>query len=210
MKVQDPLLTYALVGEPTPLTRDDLLRLHEGNRQASSLQRIRASHHSVARLIAAGLSYREVSAYTGYSEVRIAHLAVAPAMKELIAVYIDRIGERQLEAVDAYLELKTSNMIAAERHIADKIAELDEEGELLPIKTALAISADAADRVGYGKRQTNLNVNVDFAAALERAMKRSGKVLNSAASALKVVGSPSPLPTPTPSPSPRLSIARRV
>jgi len=135
-------------------------------------------------------------------------------MKELIAIYMEKVEERDAEAFDPYLEVKAANMLAAERHIADHIAELDEAGELLPVKTALAISADGADRLGYGKKQTNLNVNVDFGKALEKAIARSGKVINH--SPAGPASRPQPaqrhLPTPTPAPAsaPRPLIARRA
>ncbi len=93
-------------------------------------------------------------------------------------------------------------MIAAERHIADSIAEADEAGDLLPIRTALAISADGADRLGYGKRSTNLNINADLGAALERAIARSGKgpVIDSAP--IRTVPGPKPAHLPSPDSSP--------
>ena len=213
-----PTLKPVPIGQPVELAVADLARLHEGSRQVSSIQRIRASHHRIARLTARYMNAKQIAAYVGMSPERVRQLQSAPAMKELIATYTEKVEEQENEELDAYLSLKTANMIAAERHISDAIAELDEAGELLPVKTALAISADGADRTGYGKRQTNLNINADFAAMLEKAIKRSGKVIDS------VVNQPrQTLPSPTPPPvvtqrqltrsvedSPRPLIARRA
>ena len=91
-------------------------------------------------------------------------------MQELVANYRAKVDEEFVEGADAFFTLATQNMIAAERHIADAIAEAEDAGELIPIRTALAISRDAADRFGYGKKTQNLNINVDFAAQLERAI----------------------------------------
>lgn len=163
------------IGTPAPLSRDDLAALTRGDRQIGTVARMRASHHRIARLLAYGLSNVEVAALTGFTRERVGQLAASPAMKELIANYEARVAEKDEAAVDAYLELKMSNMIAAERHISDALDEADANGELIPIRTALAISADGADRLGYGKRTTNVNLNADLGAALERAIARSGK-----------------------------------
>lgn len=204
-----PTLKVIFVGPPTPLAREDLEILHQGNRQTSSIKRLRASHHKIARLAAYGFDNRAIAAQTGYSRERVGQLLHAPAMRELIAVYMDKIEEQEKEDLDAYLSLKTSNMIAAERHISDQIAELDDAGELLPIKTALAISADGADRTGYGKREVRTNINVDFAAMLEKAIKRSGKQIEgSITHPVPQVAAPHPPTRSTALPSPR--ILRRI
>ena len=166
-----------IIGTPAPLSRDDLAALTRGDRQIGVVARMRASHHRIARLLAHGLTNTEVAALTGFTRERVGQLAASPAMKELIANYMDRVAEKDEANADAYLDLKFSNMVAAERHIADAIDEADANGEILPIRTALAISADGADRLGYGKRTTTTNLNVDLGAALERAIARSGKVI---------------------------------
>lgn len=168
-----PVSKPILIGEPSELTKEDISSLAGATRSVASLSRIRKSHHDIARLAALGLSHVEIAAHTGYTSFRVHQLVNAPAMKELIAKYAQHVEKREQEKIDAYIELKTNNMIAAERHIADAIAEADEAGELLPIKTALAISADGADRLGYSKHTTNTNVNVNFGAALDAAIRRS-------------------------------------
>ena len=68
-------------------------------------------------------------------------------------------------------------MIKAERQISEHFEVADEAGELLPLSKLDTISQGRMDRFGYGKKQTNLNVNVDFAAQLEKARQRSGRVI---------------------------------
>lgn len=164
-----------LAGPPRPLVREDLERLKQPRFIPTAPQKLRESHHMIARLSALGLRPFEIMQRTSYSRERITTLLASPAMVELVANYRAKVDERYVENVDSFFELATSNMIAAERHIADTIADLDEVGELLPVRTALAISRDAADRFGYGKHSTATNINVDFAAKLEAAIKRSGK-----------------------------------
>jgi hypothetical protein len=163
------------IGQPIPMVATDLERFREQRYVASTPQKLRDSHHMIARLAASGLRTYEIEERTGYSYVRIRDLLASPAMEELIAQYRKKVDEAFVQSQDQFFTLATRNMLAAERHIADHIAELDETGELLPVRTALAISRDAADRFGYGKKTQNLNINVDFAAQLERAIARSGK-----------------------------------
>lgn len=166
-------LTDGYFTEVTELTREDLGRLRNDRAPVGHPARIRESHHMVARFAAMGMDRVEIARRTGYGVERISILLGAPAMKDLVAVYREKVTERYLESVDAYMETMFSNMTRAERHISDHLDDLDEAGELLPVKTALSISRDAADRLGYGKHSTQTNVNVDFAERLQRALERT-------------------------------------
>jgi len=163
------------IGQWVPLVAADLERLKENRYTPSTPQKLRDSHHMIARLRASGLRGYQIAARMGYSSVRVNDLLNSPAMEELVAQYRTKVDESFIENVDSFFELATSNMMAAERHIRDQIDALDEAGELLPVRTALAISRDAADRFGYGKKTQQTNINVDFASALEKAIARSGK-----------------------------------
>lgn len=193
------------IGQPAPLTAADLERLREPRFVATSPQKLRDSHHMIARLAASGKRPGEIAALVGYSRERVTVLLLSPAMEELVAVYRAKVDEAFVESQDAFFELATRNMLAAERHIADHIAELDESGELLPVRTALAISRDAADRFGYGKKTQNLNINVDFASQLERAIKRSGKGPALEGTTTTVAQTPAPRRQLAPPSSPRQS-----
>lgn len=162
--------------EVLPLAQEDLEVLH-APRARTIAQRFREPHHLVARLLATGMDQMEVARTVGYSVTRISQLEADPAFKQLLAVYRERITAKIEEKLDEFLNLATHNMVRAERTIADHFDQAEEEGELIPLKTALLIRADSADRFGYGKRQMNLNVNVDFAANLEKARQRSARVL---------------------------------
>ncbi len=194
------------IGEPRALIAADLERLRERRHVPTTPQKLRESHHMIARFAALGLDNHEVGARTGYSRERVGVLLEAPAMKELVALYRGKIDETYVKQVDAFFELATGNMLAAERHIADTIAELDEKDELLPVRTALAISRDAADRFGFGKHTSQTNINVDFAAKLEAAIARSGKGPTIEAS---VAAHPPTRSAPPPSAQPTREIAER-
>lgn len=175
-----PTLVRMGVAEGRPLTREDVQKLVKERRTdvVSKVVKLKESHHYVARLVAAGLDDLAVAERTGYSGNRIYQLRHSPAFKELVAKFQKQVTEGMIEEIDEYHRLALGNMIAAERHISDAIHEADEAGELITIQTALKISRDAADRFGYGKKNTNINVNVDFAAQLEAAIRRSGKTID--------------------------------
>lgn len=160
------------------LTRDDLMVLREdrGPTERSGggiVQRLRDPHHRMARLVAAGLRPDEIVARSGYTHSRYNTLKNDPAFQELVAKYREKVDAAFIREADTFYELATSNMITAERMIAEKLEEHDENGTLPSFRELMPISRDAADRFGYGKRQTNLNVNADFAKLLEDARKRS-------------------------------------
>lgn len=172
--------------------RDDLPRLAKPRDNTVLMPlKLRESHREVARLLALGLTQRRVAEITGYSTQRVMTLAATPAIKDLIADFRSIRDESYAEEVDVYYSYVTHNAIHAERMLSDKLHAADEEGELLPTKELIAISRDAADRIGYGKKQTNINVNADFAAQLEAAIRRTDE----ARGAKLVDGSPIPVVT---------------
>lgn len=167
------------IGQPRELTRQDLERLTpEVRRTMPAVARFRDTHHHVARLVAMGLRLSEVAARSGYSQHRVYILNEDPAFQQLVAKYRLDVDTAYKEGTEDYFQLVSSNTLKAERMIADKLDKADEEDEAPSIRELISISRDGADRIGYGKRQTNINVNADFADLLDKAIKRSGKLIN--------------------------------
>lgn len=156
------------------LGKEDLLVL-EVKRDTPVVQRFRDSHHMVARLSALGLRADQVAERCGYSRSRVLTLWADPTFQELIAHYRDVVTKDYKEATEDFISLATVNMMKAERMLADKLDEADAVGETLPTRELVTIVSDRADRVGFGKKQTNVNINVDFAAKLTRAIERASK-----------------------------------
>lgn len=160
------------------LTPADIARLDSGERGSiPAVKSLRDSHHRVARLIASGMRLTDVAYETGYSLTRIYTLNATPAFKELVESYRDPENHSFYISRDHYYETLYGNMVKAERQISDRLDKADEEGDLLSIRELASISRDAADRTGYGKRSMHVNFNGDFATALEKAVKRSSKVI---------------------------------
>lgn len=158
------------------LARDDL-ELLKVKRDPGVVQKLKDPHHNLARLIAAGVRPLAVAAQrAGYSYNRAFILTQDPSFQELIARYRADVHAEFLESVDDFTQLAVGNMLKAERMIAEKLEDAEEDSSI-PMRDLIAIRSDSADRFGYGKKQTNLNVNVDFASQLEAARKRSSRTI---------------------------------
>lgn len=153
------------------LSQQDVATLEHGTSPAAKA--LRDSHHRLARMIALGLRGEELLETSGYSAGRISVLKADPAFQDLIAHYRNMVNEGYLEAADEYYRTVSANRAISARRINDKLADDDED---IPLRTLLAIHSDAADRTGYPKRSVAVNVNVDFAAKLEKAVQRSKTV----------------------------------
>jgi hypothetical protein len=120
---------------------------------------------------------------TGISIRRLTLLCADPTFQELIAVKGRKAQERWDQSIDAYTEMAIGNLMAAEGQLTDKLAAAEETGELLPTRELIAIVSDRADRFGYSKH-TVVKHEHDFAAALDRAIARSGKQIEGTATEL--------------------------
>lgn len=142
----------------------------------TTIKTIRDSHHTIAWLLALGKTDIEVAQEVGMSIARVSGLKSDPAFKELLSTYRTDIVQARRDHSDALASLATSNMLKAERQIADTLDEADAEGKVIPLRDLTRITADRMDRFGYGKHTSSTNINVGFAAKLEAAISRSRRV----------------------------------
>lgn len=134
---------------------------------------IRASHHKLAQMIAGGMKYTEAAKVLGYHPVRIQQLLADPTFQHLIAEYRDLDMTETGDYLSTLQSVVMSNALNAELQIQQKLSEAEAEGETLPTRDLISISRDGADRLGFGKRSVQTNVNLDFASMLDKAIKRS-------------------------------------
>lgn len=181
------------------ITRADLPRLVQKRNYVTQVpQKLREGHHWIARMLSLGCSLAEVSVATGYSYSRISILANSPAMKELIAKLQKENDKSWQSLVNDYQAVLAGNMMQAELMVRDRLQEADEAGELLPIRDLMSISRDAADRLGHGKKTTNVNINVDLAARMEKMRQREAKVVEATAvPVVKTSGNQTPVLIPS-------------
>jgi hypothetical protein len=151
-----------------------LLEVSRGSRPPK-LMRLRDSHHRLAQVLAVGATPGEAGSQTGYSQSRISILLADKSFQDLVEVY--RRDSASLRA--EYADMATANMIRGERIIEDALEQLADASEpvsLANLRPVLDIVSDRADRFGYPKKATNVNINVDFAGKLEAARRRSGLI----------------------------------
>lgn len=160
--------------------------------ELSLIEQYRESHHAVAKMIAAGMTDSMIRQRTGITMRRLQLLKADPTfMNHLVAHYVQVIEEKWTTNADAYLDLGLGNMIRAEALIADR---LDDDPDAISIATLNNISQHRADRFGYSKH-SRVDVNIDFASSLDRAIARS-----SGAKVIEAQAEPATQPIPLPEP----------
>jgi len=161
----------------------------------SVVKRFKDSHHMLARMFASGMRPGEVCLAAGYSNSRVSVFLADPAFQELIAQYREAVDHTWRQGIDNYHTLATANMLVAERMLSDRLEAAEDEGVLPSVRELVMISADRADRFGFAKRTTQVNLNLDFAAQLDRAIARSGvtiegRAISGAAGSTPALGPP--------------------
>ncbi len=158
------------------MTKADIEMLRQPSARVR-LKRISDSHHILARLIVSGLSLSEIARETGYSINRISYLRGSPAMVELIERYRAEDTTEWRKTRDGYYDYVHAASLKSWRKIVEKL-DADDENEVteIPIRDLMKIADSGADRVGYHRKSTKENINVNFAAQLEAAYRRSREI----------------------------------
>lgn len=159
-----------------PMVRDDLQTLREKSSRPV-IRRIREAHHIIARLDVTGLTLREIADQTGYSLNRLSTIRSAPAYKELVARYRGDETQAWRKERDEYYEYVKRVGLKSIRKLEEKL-DADDENEVseIPYRELLRIADSTSDRIGYHRKSTKENINIDFAARLEAAFSRSRTV----------------------------------
>lgn len=186
------------------MTKEDLGLLH-APRAKPIISRIRDSHHYLASLFAYGLDIREVAERVGYSYERVRRIRGTPSFDRLVEDLRPTVLGKRIDDLDVFSHTSSRNMLRAELMLADRLADAEETGELVPIRELVAITSDRADRFGYPKKSVNANVNIDWIGRMERAVRRSGKVINMPGASLASVPNGDLPKAAPPSPSAELS-----
>ena len=107
----------------------------------ADLKKVREKHHSVARMIAGGLTQRMVAKLCGYNETYLSVLLNNPAMQELIELYRVQHGAAQQLVIE---KLATVGLKALEK--------LDEDLDAgnLSKQEKLSLAKLGLDRGGFG------------------------------------------------------------
>ncbi len=157
-----------------PLQREDMESIGPAKqRHQVNPARIRDSHHRIARLAASGLRNGDIAARTGYTYCRVSQILQSPAMQDLVTKYRERVTEAWVQDIgDDYNMARESWRLAQRLRLDALESAMDGEREI-PLRELNAIAFDGEDRFGTTKKSTNINLNADFAAELEKALSRS-------------------------------------
>jgi hypothetical protein len=107
------------------------------------LKKLRHRHHTLARLLAAGVKPGEASLITGYQLASISILQTDPAFKELLGYYT---AQKEQVFIDFHERLKELG-ISCFQEIMDRLEDDPEQFSLEDLREFLVV---AADRTGHG------------------------------------------------------------
>ena len=152
------------------MTRDDWASIRPTS--AGRIQKIRDSHHIIARLISTGMTLREVAENTGYSISRISILRNTPSVIELIEHYRNLDTGAWLKGRDLYNDQLLRLRMKAARQMEEQLDSADESDEPIPLNRLISIMDSTSDRTGYHRKSSTENININYAMNLEKAIAR--------------------------------------
>lgn len=123
---------------------------------APALQRIRASHHSLARCIASGMKHTQASLVTGYTAARISFLCQDPTFVALVEDY-----RRESRSVFADQNERMNDMSLDAMELLQDL--MHEHPEQFTAPVLLDVIKAFADRTGHGPNsEVSLKVTQDL------------------------------------------------
>lgn len=143
------------------------------------LKRVSDRHHSLARLIAAGMEHNKAELVVGYEPGRASILKQDPMFQQLIEFY----RSQESKAVRDLGEKLSGIASDALDEIADRLEDA-EERKKISLGNLMKLGEMGADRTGFGPSSTQTNVNIHvgladrLAAARKRAQEATGLMLD--------------------------------
>lgn len=137
------------------LTEADMAAL-EQNRgaQVPAIQRLRSSHHALARCLATGMNQLQAAAVTGYDRARIVQLLRDPSFNALVEEYKAESKEIMADVTQRMANLSLDALEVLQERLNEKPEDFS-LGMLLDVVKAMA------DRTGHGPGQeVNFNVKM--------------------------------------------------
>lgn len=134
----------------------------------SVVQKLRASHHAVARLVAENVPDATISRLTGYGVDRISVLKHNPAFKELVAFYVSEVSDQQVEVVERLRSLALDGIDVLQERLLDEPEKIKTEDITKLVNAAL-------DRSGNGPTSTVKSVNFTAVGTIEEVRAKLGR-----------------------------------
>lgn len=140
------------------------------------IKALRDTHHSLARLLATGMSEHEASLQTGYSPSRISILKADPTFQELLAFYRSR-GE---DSVADFRERMAVIGMSALSVLGERLEDKPEDFNNTQLRE---LARDMADRTGHAPAKApsaTVNINVGLSERMQAARERTAAALAAA------------------------------
>lgn len=128
------------------LTQQDLARLGEAPKvSVPILQKLRATHHRQAQLLASGKTVSEVAMIVGCTVQRLVQLQVDPTFAELVAFYQDQVMTAMMEDT---VRLQAKIVDVGEMAVDELQARLEDDDKRakMPVGEVRKIAEFAMDR----------------------------------------------------------------
>jgi hypothetical protein len=173
-----------LVEEVTSLELEDFYELALGTNynEAKPLAKLRASHHELARLLAASYSRADASIMTGYSVERIAVLCLDPTFADLVANYRARNAEAGQDITGQLLNVALDSL-------QEFRERLESRPEQISSSELIAAAKLGFDRAGHGPSSTQRNVSISAQLSAEELFELEAKARAQAQGEVKLVES---------------------
>jgi hypothetical protein len=142
------------------LTKEDVVKQQSAEVGVSTtppIQKLRASHHRLAQLLAQGIKDVEVSRITGYSQSRISILKNDPSFRELLANYKETVADAFSETVEKMKHVTDDALDIIHERLLDE-PESFGNGLLIDLITK------TGDRAGYAPVQRTVSTHVNMTA----------------------------------------------
>lgn len=133
-----------------------------------AIKALRSSHHELAKCLARGMTPGEAALMTGYSLSRVSILQADSTFDELVNSYRGKVNEAYIDAAKRMASLHIDVVEVFHERVLENPDEISDT-------TLLKAMELTADRTGFGpqKQATQVNVNVDLSARLDRARVRA-------------------------------------
>lgn len=139
-------LSDMLTAPARGLTERDIETLETfGPSELSTLGKIRERHHSIARLLALGLTNVEVAGHVGCTKERVYTLTKSPLFADLVAQYRDKVTRRAIQ-----LGLVQKVQAVSEDYLEALHRRLTEEADEIPFRHLSTTTMALLDRAGVG------------------------------------------------------------
>lgn len=192
------------------LTQEDVksttIRAAYGSQPGALIQKLRAPHHTLARLVAEGKKHPECSVITGYTVEYIVMLERDPAFQELVSYYRENVSAAYINVHERLASLGTLAMEILQERLSDP-----EQVKKMTPGALREIMNDALDRSvapskvnqggGMGSGQglpRDINIHFVSAPALpaERTLPQAGELHTTRAPMIDVTPTLARLPLP--------------